>query len=451
MEATDRPASRGPQVSPESAGVAVDSTVVAPLHPPPRAAGHRLGYIVLASLPIASYFWLVARYAVNIPFWDDFDSLLGFLSKSPLDLHHFWEQHNEHRIFWTRLVAWITHRALGPVDLRILIVIGNLGVAGLGMVLAWNWETRRLPRWYFLPCLYILFAPQSWENMTWAMASLQNFYVVLFAALAIACWQWTTLRWQLAAVAWASLATFTSGNGILVFVVFFLWQFVRCYEKRAWSRVTLLWITVFAGLLLWCYFSGYQSPAAHPSIREQLLSPVRLIRFYLVLCGAFLGDLSRPIALLAGLLQVSCFLLLAGRRYDHRNPFVFYLLMFCLGSMFVASLSRAGFGVPQALASRYRILPLLTLALNYVAVSELWPQRFQQRRVFMTLLIITMVFQISFTVKASIRLCLHHDRLVSELATWQETGRGLSYPDPKIADDQLNKAIERGIYQVPAR
>jgi hypothetical protein len=427
------------------------SSVVTTPTSSPGASAYWLGWIALASVPLVSYFGLIAHYAVNIPFWDDFDSLLDFLSASPLTLSEFYKQHNEHRILWTRSIAWLMHQAVGPIDLRILIWIGNLAVVGICLVLAWNWRGRNLPRWPFLPLLCILFTPQSWENMTWAMASLQNFYVLLFAALAITCWQWTTLRWQLVAVVWATFATYTSGNGILVFVVFFLWQLVRCYEKIPRSRLTLLFLTAFTGGLLWCYFTGYRPPTGHPSIREQLLNPVRLIRFYGVLCGAFLGDLGRPIAFLAGMFQVSCFLLLAWRRYDRRNPLVFYLLMFCLGSMFAASLSRAGFGVPQALASRYRILPLLTLALNYFALYELWPHRCQQRRVFATLLIVTMVFQISFSVKAHIRLRLHHDRLVSELATWRETGRGLSYPDPQTADEQLTKAIERGVYRVPPR
>jgi hypothetical protein len=60
--------------------------------------------------------------------------------------------------------------------------ISNASLVGLVLVLARIWRSRHLPAIHFLPIIVVLSQPQSWENMTWPMASLQNFSVLLFAA-----------------------------------------------------------------------------------------------------------------------------------------------------------------------------------------------------------------------------------------------------------------------------
>lgn len=449
--------------------------------PPSRASGwHVPAGVVLAAAPVLSYFWLLARYGVNIPFWDDFDALLGFLSRSPLHAGDFCRQHNEHRILWTRLVAWLCHGATGSLDLRLLMWIGNATLVGIVLVLARIWRSRQLPAIHFLPIVFVLFQPQSWENMTWAMASLQNFSVLLFAALSISCWQSTRVGWQLAAIAWATLAAYTSGNGLVVPLVLLVWQGVRCMDRRFASRsmpapgssfstpaaapsppepagnatpaasiMTLLVLLAFTIVLFCFYFAGYTKPDHHPGVAEQGFTPARLVQYLATLCGAYVGDLGRHCAFVAGLAPIACFLLLTWRRYDRRNPVVYYMLMFCLGSILLASLSRAGFGASQALSSRYRVLPLLTLALNYLALYELWPQRLSQRRFFMGTMIVLVILQVATVVKAERRLRHQRERLVTELRQWRETGRGLTYPDPAAADACLRSAIERHVYRLP--
>ena len=413
---------------------------------------------LLFALPMLSYFGLIASYAENIPFWDDFDSILKFLSKSPPSWHDLAAHHNEHRIIWTRAVAWVCHLATGPIDLRLLMWIGNLTTVALTLLLASRWRAQNLPILFFLPVVYILFQPQSWENMTWAMAALQNCSIWLFAALALACWQFATWRWQVAALAWATVAAGTSGNGIFVPLVLIIWQSVRCLspaaattapERRA-NYAALLLVLTFTVVITSLYFAGYQRPEHHPGIVEQFKTPVRLVRFLGVLCGAFVSDLGRPFAFVAGLGQLACFGLLTYRRYDHRNPMIYYLLLFCFGSMLAATLTRAGFGVVQATSSRYRVMPLLALALNYMALYELYPLRLSKQRLFVGLMAVLLVAQVASFTKARYRLRIHRAELLARLNAWRESGEGLSYPDPQLADEALRTALDRNVYRLPS-
>jgi hypothetical protein len=344
--------------------------------------------------------------------------------------------------------------------MRLLMWIGNLTTVLLALLLARCWRSRHLPIVHFLPVVFILFQPQSWENMTWAMAALQNFSIWLFAALALACWQHTTWRWQVAALAWAMVAAGTSGNGIFVPLVLILWQLVRCLspspqeittrEERRANYASLLLVVTFTIIITSLYFVGYKKPDHHPGVFDQFQTPVRLIRFLGVLSGAFVGELGRPIAFVAGLGQLACFGLLTYRRYDRRQPVIYYLLLFCFGSMLAASLTRAGFGVQQALSPRYRVMPLLVLALNYMALYELYPLRLSKQRVFIGLMTILLIAQIATFVKARSRLGIHRAELTARLRAWQETGQGLSYPDPQLADEMLRRALDRNVYKLPS-
>ena len=76
---------------------------------------------------------LVVRYGVEVPLWDDFALVPVLLGEQPLTVEWLWEQHNEHRIAFSKLVLLGAYRLSG-FDFRAGMF---LSVAALGM-LAWG-------------------------------------------------------------------------------------------------------------------------------------------------------------------------------------------------------------------------------------------------------------------------------------------------------------------------
>lgn len=144
--------------------------------------------LVAIAVPVTVYALFVAAFAVNRPIGDDYHAVFGFLDSY---LHAdtwsdrmvlLFSQHNEHRIVFTRAVVLLDYYVFGAVNFRHLLFVGNLAVVLvvglLGLVFRPQSKWKLL---LFLPVPLLMLQPQSLKNMFYPMASLQNFYVVLFA------------------------------------------------------------------------------------------------------------------------------------------------------------------------------------------------------------------------------------------------------------------------------
>lgn len=57
-------------------------------------------YILLVVAPIAFYISIVIYFSENIPYWDDYDTVLAYLNQADSARYQgLFNQHNEHRIF----------------------------------------------------------------------------------------------------------------------------------------------------------------------------------------------------------------------------------------------------------------------------------------------------------------------------------------------------------------
>src|SRR5690349_20468727 len=65
--------------------------------------------ILLVTLPAFIISWLTLRYSVHVPFWDqwEFVNILEKYHNHSLSFADFWAQHNEHRIFFPRLIWFV--------------------------------------------------------------------------------------------------------------------------------------------------------------------------------------------------------------------------------------------------------------------------------------------------------------------------------------------------------
>ena len=373
-------------------------------------------------LPIGLVAATVLTYALNLPYWDDYlvQQQLLLLKSQPSGrqkLLHLFDQHWEHRIVWTRLLFAGWYKLTGTLNYYGLTLVGVSGLLALFGLLATIFrQTTKLPWIYLLPVPFWLFTLQSHENLLWAMASIQNFWILVFALGSFYALSQGTMPTRWLALALAVLATYTSGNGALVFVaggMVLIWQTFTPPQPLpdkegprlgsflappyrggvgvGWSFV-VVWAIV-ALLSIGGYFYNYQRITFFPSPFQYPFTD--WIKAYFVFFGAFADPFpysgagaygyENPIWLtiiLGALLALAAsYLLFMNVRKEWQNrPLVqlperrnatahFFLatLLFLLATAAITVYSRVGFAGPgYLLQGRYKIYSALMLSVVYL-------------------------------------------------------------------------------------
>lgn len=126
----------------------------------------------------------IAAYGSDLPFLDQWDAeglhLFFPWFEDELTFSHFLSPHNEHRIVFTRLLAYGLLKLNGQWDALVQMAVNAvLHCAVVGILLSW---VRRMLPWrhfYVLGLVLLLYSvlPFAWENMLWGFQS--QFYLVL--------------------------------------------------------------------------------------------------------------------------------------------------------------------------------------------------------------------------------------------------------------------------------
>lgn len=369
---------------------------------------------VLLGLPILFFAFVWQYYAIAIPKWDD-HALRAFLYYSDQEstvsgkIYQLFRQHNEHRIVYDRLITRLDYTLFGKLNFVHLMLVGNLSLVGL--LLVFTAALRRsmpgsLTAFYALPVALLLFNLSQWENMYWGMAALQNFSVVLWVLAAFYFLSYTPL-WGLALVS-ATLATLTSGNGLMVWPIGFVILALRLptyapTTSRQLYRPLLGWLTG-AVLVIGLYFTGFEKPDGIAYVKPGFTD---LLKGWFAVLGAAAEALParaplRTCLLLGAILfaAIVCVIVqtlwtnrvLIGKLFNAlatRNTnalktkkvmasgtlFFWSSAAFILGTTLVVAWARTGFGVDLLITSRYKMYSLTGLSLMYFYMVANLPGR----------------------------------------------------------------------------
>jgi hypothetical protein len=323
---------------------------------------------------------LIAHYGVNVPFWDEW-SLISFFQKAhdhALTFKDFLIQNNEHRIVFPKLIFLTLYR-FGLWTPRASMFCSLFLVVLTGVGLQWLlWQTLRgtisgsLINVSFFVTGFLLFSPCQFENWLWGYqlpCFLLNFSLI--AGVVVMCLG-LPLRVQfLLAATCAIIATFSGGNGMLLWPLLWLTNFLRPRHKSRleffiWSCVWLVLAVCAIGL----YFYDYRKPTWHPPLvaSHRFLD---YICYLLSFLGSALGhhantaSLTSAIAIGAMLVVIFALSSIAvGRRWNYdmlrggAAPWI-AIAGFAVLSACMACITRIGFGPMQALSSRYTTFSLL--------------------------------------------------------------------------------------------
>lgn len=143
--------------------------------------------------------------------------------------------------------------------------------------------------------------------------------------------------------------------------------------SKDWQKILLTLIIGLSILLIYFPLLNYLKPNHHPDIASALSDPLSLILYML----AFLGNIGKVkiVAIFFGSIFMMSFLFIAKKIYKE-EPFLFWSIIYIAEIAFVTALSRVGFGVEQALSSRYAIYSLLLISLLYISYILIYKIQF---------------------------------------------------------------------------
>lgn len=356
-----------------------------------------LTFLVLA-LPALWVGWLIYRFGVDTPWGDEWDStrlLIEKMQAGTLGLGDFFAFHNEHRIFFPRLLtlalAQLTHWNVRAelLVIWILACVCSLNLWRVAQVTGWRSSPAR--HWFLLATNVLLFSPLQWENLLWGF---QIGFFLPLATMTACLWVAPSFRRPfdfLATILLCLISTFSIASG---FASWFLTAplLLRLNGKDRARGEKVWWlIWTLAGIAsVWFYFHGLVRPTAHPSPMEVIHHPLLAVQFFLAylgnpFCSGTAFD-QAIIAQIAGavlvILLLFCVIYLWRWRRDrallaHSLPWL-SLTSIALGNGALTTIGRVGFGMNAAIQSRYVsfaiMLPIGLLFLVAVLLRH-WRQR----------------------------------------------------------------------------
>jgi len=322
--------------------------------------------------------YLIYTYGVNVPYWDQWELVPIFekLHSGQLTIYDLWNQHNEHRLLFPKLIM-LALASITDWDIRYEFY-ANLVIAGITWFLLCLILQRsfgdNLPPWLLTALSFLIFSPVQWENWTWGWM-IQIFLTVSATVAAI----WAINRWHdqlkglIFAIAFAIIASYSFNTGLLTWVILII---LSVKQQRRWKQITLLFGASVATTVL--YYYNYIKPAHHPSLLYSIIHPCKFTMYVLAYLGLPLGR-DRTSSIIIGLfiLIVTTAAIIRirqenKREFDKLLPWI-ALSLYAFLSACATGVGRAGFGVGQALASRYTTISNLSL-ISALVIVTLWMQ-----------------------------------------------------------------------------
>jgi hypothetical protein len=345
-----------------------------------------LAGIALMIVPIVYFYLILEAYTLNIPYTDDFNLLetihnFNVAGDFRAKIEVLFEQVNQHRFGFERTVMLLMYFITGTVNIKTQILLGNLFMLGISFLLFLSIKKEQISWYYFIPVPYVLFNLVYFENAIWGIAAIQNTPLVFFAFLTAYGISRNDNKGLFLGIIAALLTTFTSGSGILTWIIGFL---ILLVQKR--FKIVFVWLVIAAGVLAFYFLFDYTVIESHTG--SVWPHPVFNLIFVLAFWGnalyldflhplssSYYPDMIACVALGAAIIVV--FAVWFVKLFVKRKPlwsdwFLWGAMMFVMGTgaMFVISRPISDYVMygGTVFSRRYMIFGVALLATVYVCV-----------------------------------------------------------------------------------
>lgn len=314
---------------------------------------------ILILTPIAVQVVYIIRFAVNVPFGDEWEiaHLLYSLHSGNLQWSDLWKQNAENRPLVPR-VATLALAELTRWNVIVEMYVGLL-LACLSLLGLWLIYKRMVNGSLqgFVPVAWLFLSLGQWENILWGW-KIETFLMTLGVIWAIYFLSFRSLPFVALACLLGALGSFSFSAGLLIWPVG-----LSCLIalKAPWRGVAF-WGLV-GSVVLAAYFNDYIWDFGHPSPLLAFDQPRTTFAFLRVLIGAPLGGGSIILSSYMGigvvtLLGIFLFQKLwavrKGIRISKSDVVLGSLVLFSFLSSIAITFGRVGFGrLDWATSSRY--------------------------------------------------------------------------------------------------
>lgn len=426
----------------------------------------KIFFFIFILLPPFYIIYLITRYGIDIPYWDQWEliPLIKKVSMGELVFSDLWAQHNEHRIIFPKLImlalAAITHWNI-MVELYTNIILAGLSLLFLFLLLRQDVDHFIL-QWLSVVLSFLIFSPTQWENWIWGW-QIQVFLEILASIIAV----WAMSKWSgqlkglIVAIMSAVIASYSFSNGLLVWVIVLILLIIQ--RETNWKHI-LLWMGA-CGITVFSYYYRYTKPPHHPSLLGFVNHPYKFLRYVLAYLGSPLGYGKENISIIISLLSftvicIGAIYIKRSNKEEFKRLLKWLSLALCAFlSAIVTGIGRVGFGVEQGLSSRYitisNLFIISALVITVILINRYanTKKNFPMKWVVIssslsTLLILSYFLSFSMGLK----------ELVSRSLSVQTAGRclenvdmapdeclNLLYPNPPVVRERTKILLEMGL------
>lgn len=310
----------------------------------------------------------VRATAVDVPTWDAWRlaPTVADLAEGRFSPRALWEPHNEHRLVVPRAVMLALAHA-SDWDVRweqaanLLVAFAQLAaLAALTHRTVTPFAPAATP-WLVATTSALIFNLAAWQNWSWGWQIQIFLNVALVSATALGLGAWRA-RWSqtVGLVVLASAAALSFGTGLAVPLLVPLAMVAVPTDVARRRRLAHAGAAAVAGAaLVIAYAHGFTRPPHHPPVSRAFQAPLDAASYGLAYLGAFVAPTDPTLAQIAGTVGLAG--VAAGTAWLWLGapglraallPWMF-LETYAVAGGFVTAVGRVGFGVTQALQSRY--------------------------------------------------------------------------------------------------
>lgn len=346
------------------------------------------------------HFTILQGYAVNVPFWDEWNALNPDQLPSGFSLKGLFAQHNEHRIVTTKLLTWSLYQ-LGEWNLVTHQTI-NFLIYGLLLFMIVRFARRTVPQldvWIVLSFIPFLLSPINSENHFWGFQTQFHFSLLFFLAAIYFLYnedqKWSDLLFgsAMAALAIYSLSSGLVSNliNLLIFSVFKVLRFrsVSDAKERQRELRQLMLVISLIGSALALWFVGYHGVNGHPP--HAMPYTKTFWAYYINVLGLGFGVDTRAflpnfLCLLINLTPVIWEIWRKKGRLSNSSWAIYAGIAGILAALAAITVGRANFGIEQSKSSRYSEIGMILIPLSVLAWSVLLQHNMKLRAYALSLL-----------------------------------------------------------------
>jgi len=330
--------------------------------------GQRLINLFFTLSPLVILVILVFLYGVNVPYWDQWEFVL-LLEKSYQGRFTFSDllaQHNEHRLFISRIIMLIIAHISGwNISWELMINI----ILATGIFIAITYQFKKTLQsigscrldWLAAVISLVVFSLTQWENWLWGW-QIQIFLNVFLVNVSIVFLSQENFSWLniLIAAVLTTIASYSFVNGILFWPIgLLILSFASPNRKKMKKWLTILFWLIIGSITVCFYFNNYQLINDQYSFWYSITHPFSYLIYVLSYLGSPVISFNTWGAVFSGIVGISLFYYLIKLLLQKRQIRIHYLIpyialgFYSIGSAIFTGLGRAYFGSIQAISSRY--------------------------------------------------------------------------------------------------